>query len=133
MAAALTPAIALEYLCELSADVRAGIVLGAGGARLAGPAALAGPGAAAIAELAEGEAAQALRPDGAVLALRGTGAAIVLACGPRVLPEVVRHDLRLVLADLGAAVPAAPAAARELPAPLAAAVLSAAQSGVPVR
>jgi len=151
MTPALTPALALGYLRELSADVRAAAVLDADGRRLAGPEALARPAAAAVAALDPGEAAQALLPDGAVLARRGTAHAIVLACGPQVLAELAHTDLRLVLGDLegpgastapGAALegPGAPGggagaapggrpAPRELPTELASAVLSALQSG----
>src|SRR3954469_13817373 len=43
MPPALTPELALDYLRELSADVRAGVVLAGDGTRLAGPDALAEP------------------------------------------------------------------------------------------
>ncbi|MEZ0292906.1 MAG: hypothetical protein ACAH82_10215, partial [Solirubrobacteraceae bacterium] len=39
--AALTPALALDLVRELSADVRAGLILSAAGERLAGPSELA--------------------------------------------------------------------------------------------
>ena len=149
MTAALTPEIALGYLRELSADVRAGVVLDGSGTRLAGAAALAEPAAMVVTALAAGEAGEAMGPDGAVFAVRGAELALVLACGPHALPELVRHDLRVVLADLEgraerpaaapsgsppAEPPAAPSIApsgspREVPAALASAVLSAAQRG----
>lgn len=128
MTAALTPELALDYVRELSADVRAGVVLDAAGARLAGPPTLAGPAAEAVAALAVGQEGQALRADGAVFAVRGERVALVLACGPRALPELARHDLRLVLGDLGDAVVAG-GAPRTLPAPVVSAVLSAAHGG----
>src|SRR5687768_6217280 len=62
MPPALTPALALEYVHELSADVRAAVVLDAAGALLAGPAALAAPARALLdagagaAELEDGSA-----------------------------------------------------------------------------
>lgn len=49
MTAALTPDLALAYLTELSADIRAVMVLGADGRHLAGPEALSAP-ARALAE-----------------------------------------------------------------------------------
>lgn len=39
---------------------------------------------------------------GTVLAARAPGLAIVLVCGAHALPGLARHDLRLVLGDLGA-------------------------------
>ena len=46
--------------------------------------------------------AEARTPRGAVLAARAGELAVVLACGPRALGGLARHDLRLVLGDLGA-------------------------------
>jgi len=37
MTASLTPALALDYITALSADIRAAVVLDAAGAHLAGP------------------------------------------------------------------------------------------------
>ncbi|MDA0165455.1 hypothetical protein OM076_34620 [Solirubrobacter ginsenosidimutans] len=97
MTASLTPALALEFITALSADIRAGIVLGAGGEHLAGPAALA-------------EAARAL-PDaphleggtarGAVFAARDERHTIVVVTGPFALPRVTRLDLETALSALG--------------------------------
>lgn len=132
MGAALTPELALDYLSELSADVRAGVVLDPTGARLAGMASLAAPAALALAALGGAREGQALLADGAVFASRGTGLALVLVCGPRALPELARHDLRLVLSDLEAgdgAGEAPPEPPQVVPSDLARALLSAAQRG----
>jgi hypothetical protein len=100
MTPALTPALALDYLRELSADIRAGVVLGADGELLAGSADLAD---AARDLLAAGDDAVDLHvvtADGAVFAARDHRHAIVVTCGRFALPSLARYDLRVVLADL---------------------------------
>jgi hypothetical protein len=131
MPAALTPRLALDYLRELSADLRAGAILDGTGALLAGPAELAAPAAATVAALGQSRAGQARLAAGTVIAVRRGGLAVVLACGPHAVPGLARHDAELVLGDLGAQ-PAPGAAGRvaELPRDVAEALLSAAQSGV---
>jgi hypothetical protein len=95
---ALTPALALDYVRELSADVRAGVVLDAAGAPLAGPEEL----AAAARELlaAGGEAAEleAVTADGVVCAVRSAALAMVTVCGRFAIPAIVRQDMRAALA-----------------------------------
>ena len=101
MTPALTPARALDYLRELSADIRAGAVLAADGALLAGPESLAAP-ARELLEAAEDAAdVHVTTPDGAVFLARDERHAIVLACGRFALPSLARYDLRMVLTDLG--------------------------------
>jgi hypothetical protein len=101
MTPALTPARALDYLRELSADIRAGAVLGADGALLAGPESLGAP-ARDLLEAAEDAAdVHVATADGAVFLARDDRHAIVLACGRFALPSLARYDLRMVLADLG--------------------------------
>jgi hypothetical protein len=99
---ALTPPLALDYLRELSADIRAGVVLDPEGALLAGPEALAEPARdlikAAGAVAAEVHVSTA---DGAVYAARSDRHTIAVVCGRFALPSLIRYDLRLVLADLG--------------------------------
>lgn len=100
MTPALTPARALDYLRELSADIRAGVVLEADGRLLAGPDDLAGPARELLAAAGETADVHVTTADGAVF-LAGDGRrAIVLACGRLALPSLARHDLRMVLADL---------------------------------
>jgi hypothetical protein len=100
MPPALTPQLALEYVRELSADVRAAVVLDAGGALLAGPAEL---GAAAKALLdAAGTAAELEdgSADGVVCVVRTDAHAAVAVCGRFAIGGVVRQDLRAALAAL---------------------------------
>jgi hypothetical protein len=125
MTASLTPALALDYLSELSADIRAAIVLDAGGDVLAvrrgdvAPArgdvvragdadadgeALAdhaGLAEAARGLLAHGPAVRALTERGGAFGARDDRHAIVVATGPLVLPSLAMHDIRAVLAALG--------------------------------
>jgi hypothetical protein len=99
-AARLTPALALDYVRELSADVRAAVLLNAAGEGLAGPAQLsdharalldAGPGSD---ELEVGTA------DGVVCAVRSTSHAAIAVCGRFAIGAVVREDLRTALSAL---------------------------------
>jgi hypothetical protein len=96
----LTPPLAIDYLRELSADIRAGVVLDPEGKLLAGPEDLAG----AARDLLEGahgaEELHVSTADGAVFAARSAKHALVVVCGRLALPSLIRYDLRLVLADL---------------------------------
>ena len=100
MTPALTPARALDYLRELSADIRAGAVLSADGALLAGPEALAAPARELIDAADDAADVHVTTTDGAVFVARDDRHAIVLACGRFALPSLARYDLRMVLADL---------------------------------
>jgi hypothetical protein len=102
MTASLTPALALAYLHELSADIRAAIVLDAAGNRLAGPAALAAP---ARALLAEAPLVSALSARGGAFGARDDRHGVVAATGPLALSGLVLHDLGRVLAALGGGAP----------------------------
>ena len=106
MPPALTPALALEYVHELSADVRAGVVLDAAGALLAGSGELAGD-ARALLDAAGGSAElEAGTPDGVVCAVRSADHAAVAVCGRFAIGAVVRQDLRAALAALEGRPPA---------------------------
>jgi hypothetical protein len=100
MPPALTPARALEYLRELSADIRDGAVLDASGRVLAGGRELAEPARELLAAAADATDVHVTTEDGAVFAARDDHHAIVLACGRFALPSLARYDLRMVLADL---------------------------------
>jgi hypothetical protein len=100
MTPALTPARALDYLRELSADIRAGAVLGADGALLAGSEGLAAPARDLIGAAGDASDVHVTTADGAVFVARNDRHAIVLACGRFALPSLARYDLRMVLADL---------------------------------
>lgn len=149
MTAALTPALTLDYLHALSADLRAAVVLGARGEALAGPLALAeaargvlGPPAEAA---AGGEGADAAGDDdaarlaaptlfegstdaGAVYAARDNLHSIVAVTGPHALSRLTAHDLRSALAALGGVNPIDTTPAR-LPDGAVSALLRAADDG----
>ena len=110
MEGALTPRLALAYLRELSADVLAGIVLDAAGRRIAGRAELAEP---ARALLGAGAAVPGVvrTGGGSVFVARSATTAIVVATGPRVLTDLMRHDVEEILALLATAAPGTDAAA----------------------
>jgi hypothetical protein len=100
MTPALTPALALDYLHELSADIEAGVVLDADGTLLAGADELAGAARDLIAAAADATDVHVTTAEGAVFAARDDRHAIVVACGRFALPSLARYDLRMVLADL---------------------------------
>jgi hypothetical protein len=133
MTAALTPSLALAYLSELSADIRAAIVLDEQGEALAlrrdgdasppavsrdgdiSPPAMSRAGdasprdtalvAAARELLAEAAAVRGLTEQGGAFGARDDRHGVVVATGPLALPDLVVHDLRSVLAALGGAPP----------------------------
>lgn len=111
MTPTLTPAIALDYLRELSSDIRAGVLLDADGELLAGPQALADPARDLLA--AAGDAAigaDVLQGSSTVFMARTRSYALVVVCGRFALPALVRFDLRAVLADLEGERPITPKA-----------------------
>jgi hypothetical protein len=97
---ALTPALALDYVRELSADVRAAIVLDAEGALLAGPPQLAGPARALLEAGGDAAELEAVSDAGVVCAVRSPGHSVVAVCGRFAIPGVVRQDLRAAVAAL---------------------------------
>jgi len=108
MTAALTPALALDYLSELSADIRAAIVLDAGGSPLAlrrsDPALPARDAALANAArdlLAGDPVVCALTERGGAFGARDDRHAVVVVTGPLALPKLAIHDIRSVLLALG--------------------------------
>ena len=109
--APLTPALALDYLHALSADLLAAVVLDANGELLAGPQTLAAPARALLHTAPQATLLAGSTPDGAAYAGRDARHAIVAATGPHALPRLARHDLCTALAALGGgtAVDAAPA------------------------
>ena len=105
MTAALTPALALAYLDELSLDVRAAVVLGGDGRPLAGDAALA-PRARELLAAAGGAGEGVLEQgaaDGTLLAARiPAGGGIAVLAGPFALVSLLGHDLGRVAQAIGA-------------------------------
>jgi hypothetical protein len=111
----LTPALALDYVRELSADVHAALVLDAAGEPLAGPAEFAAP---ARALLEAGGAAAELEAGGeagVVCAVRADAHAAIAVCGRFAIGAVVREDLRTALTALEGRAPAPAGAGREAP------------------
>lgn len=96
----LTPQLALDYLRELSADIRSGVVLDPAGALLAGPEHLGDAARDLLAAAQDAEEVHVSTADGAVFAARSHQHALVVVCGRLALPSLIRYDLRLVLADL---------------------------------
>jgi hypothetical protein len=114
MPPALTPALALDLVRELSADVRAALVLSAAGERLAGPPELAAAGRALAAAAGDAPEAEARTADGVVCLARDRTRVAIAVCGPFAIPAVVRADLRAALAGIeGGSVPPAPVRPRD--------------------
>src|SRR4051812_8182367 len=99
MTASLTPALALEFISALSADIRAAVVFDAAGVHLAGPPELAAA-AAVLAGQAPGEL-EASSERGKAFVARDERHTVVAVTGPFALPRVTRHDLRTALSALG--------------------------------
>lgn len=98
----MTPELALAQLADLAPEVREGVVLGAGGERLAGSPALAGP-ARELFRRTEAGQAEIVTPRGAVFAQRDSRHAIAVVTARSALPAVMHADLRMTLAALGRA------------------------------
>jgi hypothetical protein len=96
----LTPQRALDYLRELSADIRAGVVLDPEGALLAGPDDLAEAARDLLNAAKDARELMVTIADGGVYAARSDLHAIAVVTGRLALPSLIRYDLRLVLADL---------------------------------
>jgi hypothetical protein len=100
----LTPALALDYLSALSADIRAGVVLSDAGECLAGPSELLEPARDLLGAAPEDTTElHVTTRDGAVFAARDDKHAIVLACGRFALPALAHYDLKVVLGRLAEA------------------------------
>jgi hypothetical protein len=97
MTTALTPALALDYVRELSADIVAGVVLDASGQRVAGDEHL----AEASRALPDAALIHAKTERGQVFAARDDTYSIVVVTGPFALARVTRHDLLTALSALG--------------------------------
>jgi hypothetical protein len=115
MAPALTPDLALDYVRELSADVRAMIVLDAAGGLLAGPPQLAAGARALLAAGGGAAELEAVSAAGVVCAVRSPRHAAVAVCGRFAIPGVVRQDLRAAIAALEGRAPPAGGRDRALP------------------
>ncbi len=134
MTAALTPALALDYLHALSADLRAAVVLDARGECLAGPPALAEAARTVLTDPAGAEPApgptlfEGVAEAGSVFAARDDQHTIVAVTGPHALSRLNRHDLGAALAALGG-VNAVDGPPKSLSLPAVSALLGAADNG----
>ena len=98
MMSSLTPEVALAYVRELSADVRAGIVLDARGNTLAGAPELHAAATRLLAARPHARELHGVGEDGSqVFAIRDDERAIVVVTGRHALPRVIRRDMRTVL------------------------------------
>jgi hypothetical protein len=109
---AVTHEFALRYLLELSTDIRVALLLdGDGNLTAAAPERPPAQAERAACELARearalaGESEEAVEVDvtvegGAVFAVREEATTLVCVTGPFVLPGLILHDMRVVLADL---------------------------------
>jgi hypothetical protein len=111
--AALTPGLALEYLDQLSTDIRAAVLLNVRGEVVAasgpdGDGKRMGELAAELFERAEAAAPGAISQveawtgGGIVFAVRDERWTLAVVTGRYALSSLMFYDLRLVLADLGA-------------------------------
>ena len=113
----LTPDLALAYVRELSADLRAGIVLADARAPLAGDLALRGPAVALLAAHPHADELHGTAGSGAqVFAARAGRRAIVVVTGAHALASVVRRDLRTALSAMVGQTVQEPPSARPAPA-----------------
>jgi hypothetical protein len=112
---ALTPELAVGYLRELSADIRAAVVLDAAGEPLAGAPELTAPARALLAAAPDAAEIEVAAPGGVIHAARSETHAIVAVCGRFALAALIRYDLKVVLAELapGSGSGSGPAAASE--------------------
>jgi hypothetical protein len=105
---ALTPDLALDYLGELSIDIRAAIVLDAGGAL----AAVTGDDrerGERMRELtnelldaaADGDQVEVVTTEGSVFAVRGESWTVGVVAGRQPLASLMFYDLRNVVRELG--------------------------------
>jgi predicted regulator of Ras-like GTPase activity (Roadblock/LC7/MglB family) len=113
-APALTPDLALQYLHEMSVDIRAAVLVGADGSPAAATVA---PGdaerlatlAAELFQRADGADAEpvsqveASTGEGTVFAVRQPDWTLAVVAGRFALPSLMFYDLRAVLGDLGKA------------------------------
>jgi hypothetical protein len=105
---ALTPDLALDYLGELSTDIRAAIVLDSGGAL----AAVTGDdrergermrelSTALLDAAAEGDQVEVVTTEGSVFAVRGESWTVAVVAGRQPLASLMFYDLRNVVRELG--------------------------------
>jgi hypothetical protein len=100
MTPALTPELAVGYLRELSADIRAVAILTPDGKPLAGEEELAGAAGRLLAAAPDAAEIEVATAGGVVHAARSDEHAVVAVCGRFALTALIRYDLKIVLAEL---------------------------------
>ena len=102
MMSSLTPEVALAYVRELSADVRAGIVLDPRGNTLAGAPELHAAATRLLDARPHARELHGVGENGSqVFVIRDDERAIVVVTGRHALPRVIRRDMRTVLSGNG--------------------------------
>ena len=100
---ALTPELAVDYLRELSADIRAVAVLTREGEPLAGVPEVAEAARRLLTAVPDAvESEVTIGGGGVVHAARSDEHAVVAVCGRYALASLIRYDLKIVLAELAA-------------------------------
>jgi hypothetical protein len=117
MPPALSPELAVDYVRELSADVRAALVLDADGELLAGPPELTAPARALLAAGGDAAELEAGGDAGVVCAVISDAHAAIAVCGRFAIGAVVRDDLRAALAALEGRAVAGPGEGRAVAGP----------------
>ena len=97
---ALTPVLAVDYLHELSADIRAAAVLTAAGEPLAGASELTEAAQRLLAAAPDAAEIEVAAAGGVVHAARSDRHAVIAVCGRFALPALIRYDLKVVLGEL---------------------------------
>jgi hypothetical protein len=100
MTAALTPELAVDYLRELSADIRAVAVLAPDGSPLAGTAELTAAARRLLDAAPDAAEIEVATTGGMIHAARSDTHSVVAVCGRFALPALIRYDLKIVLAEL---------------------------------
>jgi hypothetical protein len=100
MTAALTPELAVDYLRELSADIRAVAVLAPDGSPLAGTPELTAAARRLFGAAPDAAEIEVATTGGTIHAARSDTHAVVAVCGRFALPALIRYDLKIVLAEL---------------------------------
>jgi hypothetical protein len=102
---ALTPELALDYLGELSTDIRAGVVVDSAGtvAAVTGDDRERGERMRELAEklLDDSDQVEVVTTDGSVFAVRGGSWTVAVVAGRQPLASLMFYDLRNVVRDLG--------------------------------
>jgi hypothetical protein len=98
----MSPERSLAHLRSISSEVRDAAVLDPAGRRLAGSRTLAGPAADLLRQAGDATEVEVGTGRGTVFAVRADRAAIVVVADRSALSSVMRYDLRVTVAQIGA-------------------------------